>query len=167
MVTYVNRKCGNCGTSLTGGYTQSYNAIGEPYIQCRKCQSYNDHSDACTEWELMSGVRKTFFVLHMSLNAVMLSAALTFVMFLPLMDYIRETWQLVPLGALALLICGGYRILQFQRLTSRSNARMAKPSYREKLRRLGYLDSPKGAAMAPEGDFRGFPTQQSKRQAAR
>ena len=87
----------------------------------------------------MSSVRKCFFVSHMALNALMLSPVLGFLMFLPIMDYVKDIWQLAGLFLLSLALCGGFRVHQFKRLKRASNARMSDPKYVEKLRRLGFL----------------------------
>jgi len=139
MVTYVNRKCHNCKKSLTGGYTQDYNAIGIPFLECPKCSCLNSHEESCTEWELMSSLRKFWFIFQMITTSIFWALALAFVVFLFVMDNINEDWQLALLAICALTICGLYRVHQFRRLTRASRERMSNPIYREKLRSLGFL----------------------------
>ena len=139
MVTYVNRKCHNCGKSVTGGYTQDYNAIGKPFLECPKCNTLNNHEDSCTEWELMSFLRKAWLIFQMTTTSIFWAAALAFILFLFVMDHIHENWHLALLAIFALAICGLYRVRQFNRLTRASRERMNDPLYREKLRKLGFL----------------------------
>ena len=141
MVTYVNRKCHNCGKSLTGGYTQDYNAIGIPFLECKKCHALNSHEGSCTEWELMSIPRKTWFLIQMTITSIFWALALAFVLFLFLMEKIEGDLQLAGLAAFALTVCGLYRVLQFKRLTRASRRRMSNESYRNKLRELGFLST--------------------------
>ena len=87
----------------------------------------------------MSSVRKFSFICHMALNALILSPFLAFLLFLPVMDHVEYTWQIVGLFLFSVALCGGYRTHQFKRLKSASNARMNDPLYVEKLRKLGFL----------------------------
>jgi hypothetical protein len=137
--TYVNVRCGSCRASLTGGYTAAYYAIGEPIITCRKCGAPNSDAERCTEWQLMSGARKSYLLIKVVFTSIFWAIGLFFVMFIAAlaMNDDLPASQIMLFAAIAVTVSVSYRILQIRRLIRLSNERMADPKYRLLLAKAG------------------------------
>lgn len=138
MGVYVNLKCRSCGRSLTGGYTRTYAGIGEPLIACARCQTQNSHADRCTEWQLMGPARKIWLATILSWSTLFYWGFGGFVA-AAVLDRQGVVNGAGFVGAMiAVPLIGFIRLfLYFRRSIHASNARMADPTYRQKLRRHG------------------------------
>lgn len=139
LSVYVNVRCGSCGRSLTSGYVANYFAIGSPVIECHTCGALNSHADKCTEWALMSPLRRLWLFVLVMFTGAFWATGMFFAIFIGIMainDDISEG-AIITIAVASLLASYLYRFFQIRRLIRQSNERMNDHLYRLRLSKLG------------------------------
>lgn len=145
MSIYINQRCQNCGSSLSG-WIPNYFTIDEPFVSCPACNAYNDRSVKANEWQLRNTVQKTEHIL-VSLYwglayGVVAAIALVYVLKelspAALADNASVGALLAPW--LIGLICGElFSLRSLYRRVRESNRRMKDGNYLALLAKLGYI----------------------------
>lgn len=149
MGVYVHERCHRCRASLTGGYVPNYFTVGEPIVECDRCNALNSRAGKCSEWAIMPRFRKTKLVLlagywgiayGLCLGLLPVPALLTLLSGEELnMDDIGAMLEakVIPISIASLLFGLAISFGGLFKQISQSDRRMADPSYRAKLRSMG------------------------------
>lgn len=116
MSVYVNVRCGSCGRGLTSGYVANYFAIGSPVIECQTCGAPNSHADKCTEWALMSPLRRLWLFVLVIFTGAFWATGIFFTIFIGIMainDDISES-SAIAIAVFSILVSYLYRFFQIR-----------------------------------------------------